>query len=1282
MDARHLVTRIATLRSRVRRLLALHGLSWVVGATLPLIVLAGLTDWLIHLDSGVRLTFLLALAGLTGWLIYQRVVVPLVVRFGDLHIALRIEERWPGLNDRLTSTVQFLTVSSAEDDDRHGSREMREATVRQTMEETRSIDFRQAVEGRPAYRALAMAAGSVALLLGVVAAEPRLAQIAARRLFLPFGSDRWPQMTHLTLLDKETPRKVARGEPFSLAVAVAKGERPPTTAKAVYRFDDNETVTESLRAVEGGVFRGRIEAVDRSFRFSVAAGDDATSVRDIAVKVVPPPTIQDVTVRLVMPEYTRLAPVTLAPGKTQVKAVEGTRVELTALANKAIASATLRLGDAPAPGGVTLDKRRTKLAANFTLRGAQPFWFDLLDTEGFRNREAVKYDARAIRDEAPRVVIDEPVNDRDVPAQAMVPIAFTVDDDFGIQSARLVYKVATGGSEPTQDVVLPLWDGQGGGPDGRALTHQNVRHAWDLAPLKLTPGSVITFHADARDFDTLKGPNVGKSRELRLRIVNDEEIGRQLDDARRAIREDIEGILAMENQAKTPVDEALRTLSKTDRLNRAAIANIKNAEMTQRQVTNRVTNKADGLEQKIARFQDDLKNFKLPNTDAQKQMDGMRASVAKLREQNLEPAEQGLTHATKNLGQAPNEANDKPPTPEAASKPGDEPSEKNPAQKKPENEAKSKANPSTPSANAKAGKTTSEQAKAETKPDQSQPESATSQAQKSESAKKGESPDGPSKPQKSGEKANPSTKETARDSLAEAQANQKAIADELKAMLDGLGEFETYRGVVKDAEKLLKEHEQVMKQSSEAASKPEMTGKTPEQLTPEQKADLANLAARQSNIGKDTQNLQEKLNQMSQRLGESDPLAASAMKEAGERLKKEGTAGKVGEAADQLEKNRMGNARQSQEKARQDFKELVDSIQNRRERDLARLVKELKNAEAEMEKLRDRQTKNLEKTRAAKNEPNADKRANELKRLAKEQAEIQKQLENQLKRLAKLNAEGAAKAGSKASGKMADAQGDLEQGQAEKGEQEQDDALADLEEAQDRLKQTRKEAEEQLAMEQFSKMGDQLRAMAERQEKVGTDSADYETLKAKNQNKLTIAQRTGIRQLAGVQEALKDETADLIEKLEGAPVFALTLKRASTGMETAGQRLQALKTDEITQRAAASAAARFKQLLDALKADAAKNGQKQNGGGDQDGGGGGGQGGGGEGIPPAAQLKMLRSLQQELNERTEYFDELKRRGKELVPDQISELDRLHDDQGTLADLVRDLTKPKMDDGEE
>ena len=125
-------------------------------------------------------------------------------------------------------------------------------------------------------------------------------------------------------------------------------------------------------------------------------------------------------------------------------------------------------------------------------------------------------------------------------------------------------------------------------------------------------------------------------------------------------------------------------------------------------------------------------------------------------------------------------------------------------------------------------------------------------------------------------------------------------------------------------------------------------GKPLDELTPEQKAELGNLASRQSQVGKGLQNLLERMGEMAGRLNESDPLASSAMREAAEKSQKQGTVAKLGEAADQLEKNQMGEARSRQEQARNEIRDLVDAIQNRRERELARLVKELKNAEAEL----------------------------------------------------------------------------------------------------------------------------------------------------------------------------------------------------------------------------------------------------------------------------------------------------------------------------------------------
>src|ERR671920_1036505 len=78
---------------------------------------------------------------------------------------------------------------------------------------------------------------------------------------------------------------------------------------------------------------------------------------------------------------------------------------------------------------------------------------------------------------------------------------------------------------------------------------------------------------------------------------------------------------------------------------------LKNGEMIQRQVGSRINSRTDGLDQKIRRFLDDLQNFRLPNPDAQKQMEEMRAGVERVREKHLGPAEASLTRASKSLGE-------------------------------------------------------------------------------------------------------------------------------------------------------------------------------------------------------------------------------------------------------------------------------------------------------------------------------------------------------------------------------------------------------------------------------------------------------------------------------------------------------------------------------------------------------------------------------------------------------------------------------------------------------
>ncbi len=405
------------------------------GLVVPVIILAGLADWLFHLDAAIRAVLLALVCGGALWLGYERVLRPLFVRFADLDIAMRIEERWPGLNDRLASTIQFLHLDPG--DDRHGSKAMREATVREAVKEAETIDFRQVIEPKPVIRALGAASAALVGAAALLLAAPLSSRIAITRLFVPFGATAWPQQTHLILDDRETMRTVARGDSFTLSVHVRPGDKIPESARATYRFADGEEAGEPLRSIAGGEFRGRIESVNQPFHFTVTAGDDKTSIRDVPVAVVPPPTLKSLTLRLFAPAYTGLPAQVLAAGLTQFRALEGTRLELEGIANKPLAHAALRMGESAKGGELAFDETRTRFKTSLTVKDNFTFWFDLKDTEGFQNRDAVRYEVRGFADEAPRVVIEEPKNDRDVPADAMIPVRVVLEDDYGLHAAAL-----------------------------------------------------------------------------------------------------------------------------------------------------------------------------------------------------------------------------------------------------------------------------------------------------------------------------------------------------------------------------------------------------------------------------------------------------------------------------------------------------------------------------------------------------------------------------------------------------------------------------------------------------------------------------------------------------------------------------------------------------------------------------------------------------------------------------------------------------------------------------
>jgi hypothetical protein len=399
-------------------------------------------------------------------------------------------------------------------------------------------------------------------------------------------------------------------------------------------------------------------------------------------------------------------------------------------------------------------------------------------------------------------------------------------------------------------------------------------------------------------------------------------------------------------------------------------------------------------------------------------------------------------------------------------------------------------------------------------------------------------------------------------------------------------------------------------------------------------------------------------------------LAAGVISDALHQARQQGIGGKMREAGRNVGQNQVGQAAQRQKQVGDDLKEMLDILATRTAHELARLVEKLREAERDLDDLRARQEGLRKKMEEAAKNPDEEKRREELQRLSREQRKLQEEAERFARKLQRLQAEQAGRSAARAGAKMGQAGQEGEQGDAGQAGEAAAQAEKDLDEAQQQLAQRRKQAEVDLALEQLAKIEDALHSLHDRQQEVINETLRLEQIR-QTEGKWTRGQALSVRNLARQEEALKDEADSLAEKLKAAQVFHLALKGACGEMQRAGELLDERETGLPTQKAEQNALRRLAQLLESLKPDKPEPGEQQQSG-DQQGDPGNQQPG--DGIPSLAQLKMLKLMQQDINERTLVLQEAANR--QLTPDEQREYTALGEEQTALADLVLNLSKPE------
>jgi hypothetical protein len=1288
-----LTDNLADLGRFRKRVAVATGLFRFVAVVVGCAAAACVLDSLFHFPPLARAFALVLTLALGGVYWLRGVSRALALRTDALSVALELEEKYPNLNDALASAVDFIEAGDAEE--RGLSNRLQETAVKHARRLADRHDIDHLARVGACWRAGWTCGLVIAVVVPLALVNGERATTALTRLADPFSAHQWPTKTRVEIqVPQELPARMPRGEPFDLRFVV-RGVLPDR-AVVTFRVAEGEEFHEEYPLTAGNepkygsgaaVVSARVEPfrLPASFTFRIVANDyDSDWQR---VEVVPPPRLVPLGGRptpqfhVSPPAYTGRPPLDLdlpdaeqwlevpLGSVVQMRAATDVRLSAAVLTFAGDRSAVARaagfahlghtdpfaalgsVGLAETIGSdipVSLDESGRVLTADLSAAMTGPYALRLTDETGLTATRLIRI--RFTPDPAPTVMLMRPSPGKDptvLTTAASVLVHVTADDAvYALRRTFLEYRVGRDGAVrviPLEDVrefgrALPA---VAGGPVAPALFRPNsARPEPRLFPLSaftredgtpLRSGDVLVLRGAADDWDDVTvGKEPGRSGDVEIAIAAPEAVEAWLQRNLSDLRKDLARLQEQQQEARQKAEVVVQpdgSLAPADRDRLLA------SEQTQRQVRAKISDAQEGVRAKVDILRETVRANRLPRSNTTDRVAAAADQLGRIADRDLPVIEPSLRLA-RELGVA-------------APRPGEE-------------------------------------------------------------------------------AALP-------DLLKTAARHQKAVDEGLTDLIDLLavwgaaGDIRTDAQILRDF--ILRQAADVEKmdrkpttadldragaRADQAADQGSQLIGRATRLAGEKDAAAAKAAAAAKQKGDEAAALRKKadalppgtpdksaMNAKAALLeGERDDLLAGAKKAAAEAdALRKGIAAAGGDAlrdedltvaANALRKDQrsLGLAHLRSAAARLD--RLIEAL-TEKPADEAPDLKKWKKAADDIDDIAAAQDDLRRRTAAAAKIADPEKRAAALKALAGEQERIMERGKEVFQRLVRERADHAARETRAALDRMDAARNDLEKGNT--GMRAQNDAVERLDNARDKLDTATATAPQNLADEQRRKMADKVKAVFERQKAAVAEADRIHGLVAK-EKKWDQAYLTDYGDIAlAREEPLAIEVRALEKEFAQLPVLARLLNESAAAMKTAEKRITGrvretdptlefdaeleAANDRKVRRPMDLAARRLEQLLDALKPDDPKSKSPKEtpksppknaanppppGGGQQD------------VIPPMAQLKVLRSLQAELNQRTAEFAKLHPDSDKLTDEEREELKEIEDAQRDIAALFEQMAK--------
>ncbi|MCX6169530.1 MAG: hypothetical protein NTX65_09325 [Ignavibacteriales bacterium] len=624
--------KLRSVVEREKRRDGLKKLSLFIDAVFILFFLIVLFELIGNFNSGFRTALFYLMASFTLLLFGFYVVYPFIkdiIYYSHpdyVETSQKIGNYFPEIKDELANAVQILNEKNT-----NYSNQLIDAAFNNVYIKTEKLNFGQVVDFSAAKKFFRISLFASFLTILIVWFIPGFNSAAYR--LIHFSKNFTPPPKFVFVVQPGNA-EIAKGQNVTIRINTI-GQLPAEIILSAKSEEQSEFSGKILIPDSLGNFIYEVRSVKSSFEYSVSA--ENISSENYKITVINRPNITGFDLVISPPAYTRL-PEQNQKDNGNITALPGSKIKIALNSSRELSNAVVQFSDST---NKKMSILSTKSTVEFSVSKNLNYQMLIEDTQGIANINPINYSIKVLPDESPNIELIAPSSNVKLGKETKISLVSKITDDYGFSKMELNYRLsASKYRQPaTEFTKIPI-------TISTQLKEDEVYFVWDLAPLVLAEGEILSCYLEVFDNDIINGPKSAKTQQFTITVPSLNELFSEAENKQDDAAKDLTKTLEEAEKLKQEMQKITDDLKQNSR-----DISWQEKERAEKAVEKfkEIEKKVDEISQKLSEMKNDLTKNNLLSEETLKKYNELQELLEKMSSDEMKDAFKRMQDALKSM---------------------------------------------------------------------------------------------------------------------------------------------------------------------------------------------------------------------------------------------------------------------------------------------------------------------------------------------------------------------------------------------------------------------------------------------------------------------------------------------------------------------------------------------------------------------------------------------------------------------------------------------------------